>query len=540
VESDELERTLAAARESRRWWAGGVLYQVYVWSFQDSDGDGLGDLEGVRRRLDYLESLGVDALWLSPIMPSPRSDWGYDVADYDTVDPGLGGPEAFDKLLADAAARELRILVDLVPNHTSDQHPWFREALADPQSPRRSWYVFADPAPGGGPPNNWVDATGASAWSLEARAGQYYLHNFLPTQPDLNWWNPDVRAAFEAILVRWLDRGVGGFRIDVAHGLIKDALLRDDPPALPGQHPWFSWSGLDKRYSANRPEVHEIYRRWHALVSRWSPPRVLLGETWTASLDELGSYYGTPEDPELDLCLNVVLMAAEPTAERLREVVEATIAALPPGAVPLWTGSNHDISRLATRWAGGDRERAFALLAFLLVLPGAALVYYGDELAMEDVPVPPERVRDPMGQHAETGNVTRDPARTPMRWSSEPGGGFTAPGVEPWLPLGEGPSVAEELKEPASVLNRVRRLIALRRRRRDLLVGELAFEQAPHGVLRLRRGRSTEIVVSLASAPRSLELGGRVVFASQRREGERLDGSTVVVPNEVIMLDTGA
>lgn len=520
---DELGATLAAARAGGRWWAGGLLYQVYVWSFADSDGDGLGDLGGLRQRLDYLRTLGVDAIWLSPIMPSPRTDWGYDVADYDVVDPALGGEAAFRGLMADAEAGGLRVLIDLVPNHTSDQHPWFQEALADPSSPRRAWYVFAEPRADGGPPNNWVDATGSSAWTLDPASGQYYLHNFLPTQPDLNWWNPEVRAAFEAILEEWLERGVGGFRIDVAHGLVKDALGRDDPPAPPGTHPWIAWAGKLKRYSANRPEVHEIYRRWHELVAKWEPARVLLGETWVLDPIELARYYGSAEAPELDLCLNVGFMASEPDASSLRRVIETTIAALPVGAIPLWTGSNHDVSRLATRWAHGDRERALALVALILLLPGAALLYAGDELGMRDGSVPPERVRDPMGQHADGGNVSRDPCRTPIRWQPGPGAGFTAPSVEPWLPFGDDPSVEEQLADPTSVLARTKAIIASRRAREDLVVGGIRFLDAPEGVLRFRRGTQTEVYVNLADGDRTVDVdGGRVLVGTRRRGSERV------------------
>lgn len=535
--TEELAAGLRRARARGAWWAGGVLYQIYVWSFQDTNGDGIGDLAGVRARLGYLAELGVDAVWLSPVMPSPKADWGYDVADYDEIDPVLGDLDTFERLVEDARGFGIRVLVDLVPNHTSDQHPWFREALADPRSPKRAWYVFADPGPRGGPPNNWVDATGASAWTLDPVSGQYYLHNFLPSQPDLNWWNPEVRRAFEEIIVRWLQRGAAGFRIDVAHGLVKDRELRDDPPAPAGAHPWEAWSGLQKRYSANRPEVHEVYRRWHELVAPWKPSRVLLGETWTLDPEELARYYGSPWAPELDLCLNVALLATEPTVERVREVVERTIRALPAGAVPLWTGSNHDMSRLATRWARGDARRATALVALLLLLPGATLLYNGDELAMEDVEVPPERVRDPMGQHAEGGNVSRDPARTPMRWTNDAHRGFCAPDVEPWLPLGEGPSVADQRWNPISPLALTRVLIALRRESEDLAAGGIGFLDAPEGLLRFRRGRHTEVVVSLADGVRMVGLVGTVRFGTDRKRGMVLAGQAEVRSSEVLVLE---
>ncbi|HJV04342.1 MAG TPA: alpha-amylase family glycosyl hydrolase, partial [Actinomycetota bacterium] len=319
------------------WWRSGVLYQIYIRSFSDSDGDGSGDLQGVLDRLDHIEWLGVDAIWLTPASPSPDADWGYDVSDYTDVHAQLGDLTTFDRLMAEADRRGIRVVLDLVPNHTSDQHPWFRESRSSRTSRHRDWYVWRDPGPDGGPPNNWVSTFGGSAWTLDEATGQYYLHNFLPQQPDLNWWNEEVREAFREILRFWLDRGVAGFRIDVANGLIKDASFRDNPAVTESDHPRVRSLGLRPVYNLNRPEVHEVLRDWRKLADSYDPPRLLLGETWVLEMEHLIRFYGSGAD-ELHLAMNFPFMFSRFGPE-LREVVEATEAALPEGAWPAWNGS---------------------------------------------------------------------------------------------------------------------------------------------------------------------------------------------------------
>ncbi|HET9076128.1 MAG TPA: alpha-amylase family glycosyl hydrolase [Acidimicrobiales bacterium] len=447
---------------TERWWEGASLYQVYVRSWQDTDGDGYGDLAGVVRRLGHLQWLGVDGLWLTPTMPSPDQDWGYDVSDYTSVHPELGSLEDLDRLVGEAGRLGLKVLLDLVPNHTSDAHPWFVESRsAGRDSPMRDWYVWADPRPDGSPPNNWLDATGASAWTLDQASGQYYLHNFLPGQPDLNWWNPEVRNAFEDILRFWFDRGVAGFRIDVAHALYHDRELRDNPSAPEGPETRF---GQARTYSMNRPEVHEVYRSWRKLVEGYDPVRLLLGETWVLDAERLAAFYG--DDDELHLGFNFSLVFSDFTAAALSRVVRDSISALPPGACPAWAGSNHDISRFQTRWAGGDPDRARLGLAVLCTLPGTLVLYAGDELGLTDVEVPPDQQRDPMTWRAADNRFNRDRARTPMPWDEdEPNYGFCPDGVEPWLPLGDrrGRSVAAQLADPGSDLWFARHLLRLRR-----------------------------------------------------------------------------
>ena len=294
---------------SPEWWHSAVLYQVYIRSFADADGDGQGDLAGLRRHLDHLAWLGVDGLWLSPVGPSPNADWGYDVADYCAVHPDYGTLEDLDALIAEAGRLGIRILLDLVPNHTSDKHAWFEDARSSAASAHRAFYVWADPGPDGGPPNNWVSTFGGPGWTLDEDSGQYFLHNFLPEQPDLNWWSDEVRDAFDGILRFWWDRGVAGFRIDVCNMIIKDAQLRDNPPATEDDPFVMQMFGQRPLYNSNQPEVHDVLRRWRAIAESYDPPRVLLGETNVEQLDILASFYGTGAD-ELHLAFNFPFIEA--------------------------------------------------------------------------------------------------------------------------------------------------------------------------------------------------------------------------------------
>jgi alpha-glucosidase len=466
----------------RPWWQSGILYQVYIRSFADSDGDGVGDLRGITDRLDYLDWLGVDALWLSPVTVSPDKDWGYDVADYTDVQPEFGGLAALDELVAKAGARNIRVIVDVVPNHSSDRHPWFEEARASRDSARRDWYVWADPKPDGSPPNNWRSTFGgASAWTLDERTGQYYLHNFLPEQPDLNWWNEDVRTAFDEILRFWLDRGIAGFRIDVAHGIVKDRELRDNPdPAV-------------STYNANREDVHDVLRRWRRVVDEYEPQRVLLGETWVMELDRLARFYGSGED-ELHLAFNFPFTFSDLDAKAMRTVVEATEATLPERAWPVWMLSNHDIVRFPTRMADGDERRARAALFLLLTLRGTPVLYYGDELGMPQADVPPHAERDMAG---------RDGARTPLPWNGD--------WHEPWLPLAaKVASVARQRDDRDSFLNFTRSLIEQRRANPELVDGDYETLPSPEGVWAFRRGEHTTVAVNLSDDEVELDEGLRL------------------------------
>jgi alpha-glucosidase len=519
------------------WWRAGVLYQVYPRSFADSTGDGHGDLRGVIAHLDHLAWLGIDGIWLSPINPSPDADWGYDVADYTDVDPDFGTLEDLDRLVVEAADRGIRVLIDLVPNHTSDRHPWFVEARSSRSSERRDWYVWADGGPDGSPPNNWRSSFGGPAWTWDETTEQYYLHNFLPEQPDLNWWNPGVADAFDDIVRFWFDRGISGFRIDVAHALIKDRSLRDDTPALDTDHPSIRRHGLRSDFSMNRPEAHDVLRRWRTIADRYDPRRVLLGETWVLDLESLARFYGSGED-ELHLALNVPFVFSTPGAE-MREIVERTEATLPTGAWPLWNGSNHDAGRFMTRWCDGDERRARAALVILLTLRGTPLLYYGDEIGMPNVDVPLDRLKDPVGQRHWPEDPGRDKGRTPMQWTGE--GGFSDSDVEPWLPMGDARSrnVADQRDDPASFITFCRDLIGVRRDREDLRSGSYEGLGSPDGVWAWRRGSGTMVIVNHGDVPVTLPTrsGTVLIDTERRRAGERVEGPLRLEPWEALVLD---
>jgi alpha-glucosidase len=455
------------------WWQGGVIYQIYVRSWYDRGRKGHGDLPGVIDKLDYLAWLGADGIWLSPTMPSPDEDWGYDVADYFGVQPGLGTLDDLDRLIAEAGTRGMAILLDLVPNHTSSLHPWFVDARSGRGARHRDWYVWADPATGGGPPNNWLASTGQSAWTFDAQSGQYYLHNFLPSQPDLNWYNREVRTAFEAIMRFWFDRGVAGLRIDVAHGLFHDDRLRDNPMGDPGPDARF---GQREVYNKNRPEVHGLYRTWRTLAESYAPSKLLLGETFVLDVDRMVAFYG--DNDELQLAFNFPFVFSDFSAPALRLVVSTTLGRLPPGACPAWTGSNHDVSRFATRWGAGDERKIRLALLALGTLPGTAVLYYGDEIGMEDGDIPDEGRLDRMTSNLPD-RFRRDDARTPMPWSAAPGAGFTEPDVRPWLPFGDYQrrNVADQVQDPSSMLSLCRRLLALRHQ--HLGPGIATYEELP-------------------------------------------------------------
>jgi alpha-glucosidase len=513
--------------DERVWWQDGVHYQIYPRSFADSDGDGVGDLRGIIDHLDHLAWLGVDGVWLSPIMVSPNADWGYDVADYTAVQPEYGTLADVDELIAEADRRGLEIILDLVPNHTSDQHAWFRESRSSRDNPKRDWYVWADPKPDGSRPNNWTSTFGGPAWTLDDATGQFYLHNFTPQQPDLNWWNDDVRDEFDRILRFWFDRGVAGFRIDVAHVIVKDRELRDNPPNTDDDHFMYQVLGQRPLYTQCLPEVHDVHRRWRKLADSYDPPRMLVGETYVFDVPTVASFYGNGD--ELHLAFNIPLLHTPFEAGALRAVVEQTEAEIPPGCWPVWTAGNHDLSRYPTRWADGDPAKARCALMMTLTLRGTAFLYYGDELGLPDTDVPKERLRDPVGLrfHPVAG---RDPERTPMPWSAEPGGAFTTdPGVEPWLPYGDfaACNVADQRRDPDSMLSLGRDLIGLRDAVPDLRCGAyVTLASTPEGLWAWRRGEQVVVALNLGDEPATLDgVTGLLRIGTARvRDGERVDG----------------
>ena len=408
------------------WWRDTVIYEVYVRSFQDSNGDGLGDLEGIRQRLPHLAWLGVDAIWVTPFYPSPMADHGYDVADYRGVDPRFGDLVAFDALVADAHALGLRLIVDLVPNHTSSAHPWFQAALRDRDDPHRARYLFRDPRPGGGPPNDWVSVFGGPAWTLHEPTGQYYLHLFAPEQPDLDWRHDAVRVDFEETLRFWLDRGVDGFRIDVAHGLIKDRELRDQAGAADAPVAGSDYQGLEQVHAFDQPEVHDVYWAWRSLAEGYAGDRLLLGEVYLLDADRVAAYL---RPGELHLAFNFPFLASALDADALRAVIDHSVAAAGRvGATQSWVIGTHDVSRPATRYGGGEpgRRRARAAALLLLALPGAAFVYQGEELGLEDAGVPDHLRQDPIFFRTGGKRLGRDGCRVPLPWTAVGSGyGFT-------------------------------------------------------------------------------------------------------------------
>ncbi len=519
-------------REDAAWWRSAVFYQVYVRSFADSNDDGVGDLVGLLGRLDHLAWLGVDALWLSPVMPSPNFDWGYDVADYCAVLPEYGDMDDLDAVIAAAGRAGMRVLLDLVPNHTSEQHQWFVESRSSVDSERRDWYVWADPGPDGSAPNNWVGSFGGPAWTLDAASGQYYLHNFLPQQPDLNWWSDGVRHAFDDIVRFWWDRGVAGFRIDVCNMMIKDAELRDNPPATEDDPFIMQMFGQRPVYNGNRPEAHDILRRWRTISGEYSPPRVLLGETNVDTLENLAAYYGSGDD-ELHMGFNFPFIEAPFEAAALADIVARTEALLPASAWPVWTGSNHDVSRLATRWCRGDPAKVRLALLMLLTLRGTPVLYQGDEIGLTDRDFEKEELLDPVGQRFWPYYPGRDPERTPMPWEGGPNAGFTSPGVTPWLPLAAAPMhVAEQRAQPGSLLHLVRDAIALRRASPDLSAGDYRPAPVTDGLWVFDRGAS-RVALNMAPAPRDLPLGSTdwTVALSTHRNHEG------PLPDPVLRLD---
>ena len=486
------------------WWKRGVIYQIYPRSFQDTNGDGVGDLRGIRSRLDYCERLGVDAVWLSPVYPSPMADFGYDISSYVDVHPLFGTLAELDELIADLKQRGLRLVLDFVPNHTSDEHPWFLESRASKDNPRRDWYLWRDPAPGGGPPNNWLSQFGGSAWQFDEHTGQYYYHAFLAQQPDLNWRNPHVIGAMHDVLRFWLKRGVDGFRVDVLWHLIKDEEFRDNPlnPDWKGAGP--PHHSQVPLYTTDRPEVQGIVRGLRKVVNEFDD-RVLIGEIYLP-LERLVAYYGTELDG-VHLPFNFQLLQSTWNARGIAQLIDQYETALPAGGWPNWVLGNHDNPRIASR-VGIEQARIAAML--LLTLRGTPTMYYGDELGMRDVRISSDRVQDPFEKNVPGIGVGRDPCRTPMQWDDSPNAGFSA--AEPWLPVADTFSevnVVSETADPNSMLSLYAKLLQLRRRYSAFSTGEYEPLAATGDLLAYIRkddGERFLVALNLGAEPHSLSL----------------------------------
>ena len=525
------------------WWRGAVCYQIYPRSFQDSNGDGIGDLEGIIARLDYLNdgtdaSLGIDAIWLSPTFPSPMKDFGYDVSDYEGVAPEFGDIATMDRLIAACHARGIRVLLDLVPCHSSDQHPWFIESRSSRTSAKRDWYYWRDPKAGEPgelptPPNNWRAVFGGPAWEFDATTGQYYLHSFLVEQPDLNWRNPEVVAAMHGVLRFWFERGVDGFRIDALGMLLKHPEMPDNPENT-------KWKPGDRdanrviwRWNRDWPDLFEAVAGMRAVFDEY-PGTMAVGEVFGRP-ETLARYIGTPEAPGLHLAFNFQFIGADGAhtpwdAGAFRAIVQAYTPAIPEGGYPCYAFGNHDRSRFISRHNADGRgaERAHAAALLLLGLRGAPFLYYGEEIGMADTAIPEARLRDPSRFLWEG----RDPERTPMQWDASAQRGFST--GEPWLPFGPAAiNVASQLSDRNSLLALYRRAIQARKREPALHAGdETVIGDDPDVFVVMRRhpaGLGIVVAVNTATAPKALPMsviGGEVLLCSDRRlEGVRIRGA---------------
>ena len=522
------------------WWQRGIIYQVYPRSFMDSNGDGVGDLRGLIARLDYLRGLGVDAVWLSPIFPSPMKDFGYDVSDYTGIHPLFGTLEDFDLLIREAHAHKIKLVLDFVPNHTSDQHPWFIESRSSRDNLKRDWYIWRDPAPSGGPPNNWLSNFGGSAWEYDPKTEQYYYHAFLREQPDLNWRNSQVIEAMLNVLRFWLERGVDGFRVDVLWHLIKDEQFRDNPVNPDWREGADPYQRLLELHTTDQAEVHAVVTRMRRLVDQYQD-RVLIGEIYLP-VERLVQYYGVNLSG-VHVPFNFQLLLAQWHARDIARIISQYEAALPKGGWPNWVLGNHDRPRIVSR-VGSKQARVAAML--LLTLRGTPTLYYGDEIGMHDVEIPPEKVQDPFEKNVPGRGLGRDPQRTPMQWSAAKNAGFTA--GKPWLPIAEDyaqNNVEAERDDPLSILSLYMQLINVRRGEPELEVGELErIDTAGDLLTYIRRDGESAFLVALnfGSEPQVIDIsdkagGGRITLSTGLdRAGESVRGILHIHPDEGLLL----
>jgi alpha-glucosidase len=527
----------SATRRARAWWDGAVIYHCYPRSFADTDGDGVGDLAGITRHLDHLagsdHALGVDSIWLSPVYPHGGVDGGYDIVDHAAISPEFGSLADLDRLVAEAHRRDLRVLMDLVVGHVSDQHPWFREAKASRTAPRRDWFIWADPRPGGELPNNWVAVFGGPAWTLDPATGQYYHHTYFPEQPDLNWRNPEVEAAVADIIRFWLDRGVDGFRVDAAQNLIKDAALRDNPPSRRREMRFRPDPGdLSRRWNSHLPPARRVLRGFRRVVDEY-PDRFLLGEIY-APPRRLATYLAVGGAAGLHTSLDMELGLSNWSAREFRNAIGRAERHLFQPLFPTWNLSNHDVPRHASRW-GPDRSRLAALI--LLTLRGAICLYQGEEIGMTDHPAVPTPAQDRWG---------RDPERTPMQWTADSLGGFTT--GTPWLPLNdpERTNVASQRADSGSLLALYRRLIDLRRRTPALRDGSLEIlPELPPQVLGFVRSAGSERILVVGNmGDRPVTVDGpsgraRVLASTGDRSGTLSSKRFTLAPLEGVVAGLG-
>jgi alpha-glucosidase len=524
------------AGRAARWWERAVFYQVLPISFQDSNGDGKGDLPGFLSRIDYLRWLGVDAVWMTPFYPSPFLDLGYDIADFCNVDPMFGTLADFDRVVAELHAHGIKLIIDFVPNHTSNKHPWFVQSRASRENAKHDWYLWADANDDGGPPNNWMSRFGGSAWQWDETREQYYYHSFLLEQPDLNWGNAAVRAAMADVLRFWMRRGVDGFRVDAAAVLAKDDLLRDDPPA-PNSADKPPPQRLNHVFTDDRPKAMTYLEDIRAVIDEFDH-RVLAGEV-QGKIDRIGHFYGSAR-PRLHLPLNFALLDSAWDALSLQGTIDAYFNAIPDKAWPDWPIGGHDKARIAGK-LGQPQARVLAMLA--LTLRGTPFFFAGDELGMEPVRIPDKKVHDPFERLVPGYGLNRDAERAPMRWDAGENGGFTS--GEPWLPMGDdvgARNVARLMEDPRSLLNLYRRLIALRLREPALTSGDYQPLRSRNDILMYKRvGGGSEILVALNTVhqPRKCPwqgIGSLLLSTWLDREDVMVEGPVLLRPDEGVVI----
>jgi alpha-glucosidase len=485
------------------WYQHAVFYEIYPRSFMDSNGDGIGDLNGIASKLDYLKALGVDAIWIAPCFPSPQVDFGYDVSDYENIDPMYGTLADFDRLQKLSEAHGVKIILDFVVNHTSDQHPWFLDSRSSRSAPKRDWYIWRD-GKDDGPPNNWISDFGGSAWRWDSTTKQYYYHYFYVQQPDLNWRNPAVVDAMYGTTEWWYKRGVAGFRLDAVDSLYEDPALRDNP-VLPGTNA-FGDPKIENKYTQALPEVHTALQGLRTIANKYNA--VLIGETWTDNVVQLKPYYGAAND-ELQMPMDLLLTKLKFSAPVFREHIDAVEAT---GEWPVFVIGNHDIVRSWNRYGDGQHNDQIAkdMAAMFLTLRGTPIMYYGEEIGMQNNdPTRREDVKDPIGRLGWPKEKGRDGERTPMQWNGEPNAGFTT--GTPWNAIPatyKTYNVADELKDPNSILNWYKQLLALRRSNLALLDGEyIGLNEKDPNVLSYLRKSNTDaviVVINMSAAPQTV------------------------------------
>ncbi|GAA4427875.1 alpha-amylase family glycosyl hydrolase [Pontibacter saemangeumensis] len=522
------------------WWHEGIIYQIYPRSFQDSDNDGVGDLKGIISRLDYLKWMGITAVWISPIYPSPMADFGYDIADYRGIHPLFGTMEDFDELLNEVHQRGMKLILDLVPNHTSNQHPWFLESRSSKDNPKRDWYIWEDPKEDGSEPNNWLSVFGGSGWEWDEQTQQYYYHAFLVEQPDLNWRNPEVQQAMFDVMRFWLDKGVDGFRVDVMWHMIKDKHLRDNPPNPDYQEHMATYEKLVPAYSTDQPEIHEIVAKMRAVMDEYEE-RMMIGEIYLP-VHRLVTYYGT-DNNGAHLPFNFMLVNQDWNASTLSLHINEYEGALPPGGWPNWVIGNHDQPRITSR-VGYSQAKVAAML--LLTLRGTPTMYYGDEIGMRDVPIPLDEVQDPQGLNMPDKDLSRDPARTPMQWDGSENAGFSE--AKPWLRLPDNfrrVNVDVQREDPYSMLSFYRRLIQLRQQEPALHVGYYVPAPTKGTIIsfqRIHKEQKFLVLLNLSHRPslfrpEHASYAGKIVLATDpEREGRQVEKNISLSGDEGIIV----